>query len=132
MPAGHLTFGREGEELAVNLLTQRGYRLLERNWLCKRGEVDIIAMDGDTLVFVEVKSRGLGSRGSGAEAVGAVKQRRIVRAASEYLSRTDNWSLPCRFDVVSVTRNGQELEAQLLQNAFEAPSDTAGTGWQPW
>ncbi|GAB6036420.1 YraN family protein [Fundidesulfovibrio butyratiphilus] len=130
MSAGHLTFGRQGEDLAVALLERSGYRVVARNWRCPRGEVDIIAAHGATLVFVEVKSRDGRSLGTGAEAVGRTKRARLVRAAAHYLSETDQWSRPCRFDVVSVVRRGRELSAQVLENAFEAEEITRA--WQPW
>lgn len=130
MPAGHLNFGRQGEDLAAALLARSGYRVMERNWRCPQGEVDIIAVHGDTLVFVEVKSRDDRSLGTGAEAVGRTKRARLVRAAARYLSEADQWSRPCRFDVVSVVRREGELSAELMENAFEA-EEMAGS-WQPW
>ena len=130
MPAGHLNFGRQGEDLAAALLARSGYRVVARNWRCPAGEVDIVADHGDTLVFVEVKSRDGHSLGSGAEAVGKTKRARLVRAAARYLSQTGQWSRPCRFDVVSVVRREGQFSAELLENAFEA--EEMSGGWQPW
>lgn len=131
MPAGHLSLGRAGEDAAVSLLTGQGYRVLVRNWRCKLGEVDIICAKSDLIVFVEVKTRGENSLASGAEAVDKRKRAKIVAAASEYLSGNGLWHRPCRFDVVSISRQGDELRTEHLPDAFSADSGS-GKGWQPW
>ena len=128
MSARHLTLGRQGEDAAAALLTRLGLSVLERNWSCRAGEIDLICRDGDVLVFVEVKTRGPSSLASGEDAVDAGKRTRIARAAALYLSRTDGWGGPCRFDVVVVTPRGETLEARHVPDAFQAPAG----GWQPW
>jgi len=128
MSANHLTLGREGEEAAARLLVTLGMEVVERNFRCRLGEVDIICRHGDTLVFVEVKTRGQGSLAAGTDAVDRGKRSRLVRAASEYLSAKKLWDKPCRFDVVSVIKRGNGLFAEHLPDAFQAE----GHGWQPW
>ncbi|MCD7908099.1 MAG: YraN family protein [Clostridium sp.] len=107
--------GSEYEALAADYLTGRGYRVLERNFRCRQGEIDLIARDGRYLVFVEVKYRSSLSKGAPAEAVGPLKQKRIRQAAAFYLySRGLPFDTPCRFDVVSITGG----ETALICDAF--------------
>lgn len=132
--AGHLILGRDGEDAAARLLGSLGLRVLERNFRCRQGEVDLICRQGDTLVFVEVKTRAEGSLASGTDAVDRRKRARIVKAASEYLSSRRQWDKPCRFDVVSVVSRDGKLQAEHLPDAFQAEFDAGrgGKGWQPW
>jgi len=133
MTADHLQLGREGEDAAARLLASRGFEVLERNWRCPQGEVDLVCRQGDTLVFVEVKTRGQGSLAAGTDAVHGRKRARLVRAAAKYLSAHGLWERPCRFDVVSVVRRGQALAVEHLEDAFQADSGQGrGAGWQPW
>ncbi|QBJ98029.1 YraN family protein [Rhodococcus sp. ABRD24] len=98
----NLALGAMGEELAVCRLTEVGLQILDRNWRCRHGELDVVAADGDTVVFVEVKTRsGLGY-GSPAEAVTHAKQRRIRRLAQQWLAESERHWPQVRFDVVSV------------------------------
>ena len=133
MSADHLTLGREGEKAAARLLATLGMEIVERNFRCRLGEVDLICRQGDTLVFVEVKTRGQGSLAAGTDAVDRGKRSRLVRAASEYLSAKELWDKPCRFDVVSVVKRGDKLAAEHLPDAFQAGGNgRKGHGWQPW
>jgi len=134
MTVGHLTLGREGEEAAARLLATLGMEIVERNFRCRLGEVDLICRQGDTLVFVEVKTRGQGSLAAGTDAVDRGKRTRLMRAASEYLSAKELWDKPCRFDVVSVVKKGGGLFAEHLPDAFQAGGEFGykGRGWQPW
>ncbi|HEU5181276.1 MAG TPA: YraN family protein [Candidatus Polarisedimenticolia bacterium] len=113
--------GDRGEQTAADFLARSGMRIVERKFRCKGGEVDLIAKDGDDLVFVEVKTRSSLEFGEGSEAVTAAKRRRILRAAALYLSARDSWSHPCRFDVVSVrfSPTGATL-LEHLKDAFAA------------
>ena len=131
MPAGHLRLGRDGEEAAARLLGVRGLVILERNFRCRAGEVDLICRQGGTLVFVEVKTRAANSLASGADAVTARKRSRIAKAAAEYLSANALWDKPCRFDVVSVVEREGTLAAEHIPDAFTVEL-SAGKGWQPW
>lgn len=94
--------GRKGELAAARFLYKRGYEILERNWVCYAGEVDIIAKDNDALVFVEVKTRRDCQKGFPAEAVSASKRDRYERMALAYLSENRMVDIQVRFDVVSI------------------------------
>lgn len=94
---------RRGEDAAAAFLERIGMTVLERNWRTSAGEVDIVAREGDTLVFVEVKTRRSERAGSAEEAVSAAKQRRLTRLASEYLRTSDGpRASEIRFDVVAI------------------------------
>jgi putative endonuclease len=133
MPAGpldHLDLGRQGEDAAERLLQDKGLRVLERNLRLGRLELDLVCEDGDTLVFVEVKTRAEGSLATPAEGLTAQKRSRLLRAAQAYLSRHDLWHRPCRLDLVAVLfRAGRLHHIEHTPDAFQA--DTAH-GWQPW
>jgi putative endonuclease len=94
--------GKFGEWLACEHLVDSGMRLVDRNWRCRLGEVDIIAWDGDTIVFCEVKTRRGAGYGTPAAAVVRAKQHRLRRLAVEWLKITGNHARDVRFDVVSV------------------------------
>lgn len=107
--------GDYNEVLAEEYLKAAGYRILERNFRCKLGEVDIIALHQDTLVFVEVKYRAVDDHGQPSDAVNHQKQVRISNVASYYVHTHKKYSNSnCRFDVVSIV--GKEIT--LYQNAF--------------
>ena len=94
--------GKTGENLAVSELTTRGYAILDRRYRTRFGEIDIVARDGDTIVFVEVKARATAEFGPAAEAVTPLKQRRLASMAVDYLARHRLTESPCRFDVVAI------------------------------
>lgn len=94
--------GRRGEDAAALYLVRRGYDILERNWTCFAGEADIVARDGEALVFVEVKTRSNVEKGFPAEAVDAPKRERYEKIALAYLSEEAYSDIPVRFDVVSI------------------------------
>src|ERR1700694_2842008 len=102
MTRARIALGKTGEDLACRELERRGYVIIARRSRCPSGELDIVARDGRTLVFVEVKARDSHAFGDAAEAVTWWKQRRIVRLASEYVMRHHLSDSPCRFDVVSI------------------------------
>lgn len=111
--------GRQGEDLAAAWLAEAGYRIIERNYRCLFGEIDIVAQDGDTLVFVEVKSRRSGAFGAPELAVGIEKQRKISRISLHYLAEK-GWShRPARYDVVAVRLQPEGPRIELIRNAFE-------------
>ena len=113
--------GIVGEELAVAALAARGYAILERRYTTERGEIDIIAEDGDTLVFVEVRARATGEFGRAAESVTTAKQRQVTRMAIEYLSQHQIRDRPCRFDVVAVDQALSDVpEITVYVGAFDA------------
>jgi putative endonuclease len=113
--------GAQFEHLASRFLEGKGYRILERNVRLVRKEVDIVAADGDTIVFIEVKGRRSTVFGTGSEAVGPRKQMGLVKFAAAYLERRGLWSRPCRFDVVAVgAGRGGEPVFEHIENAFGA------------
>ncbi|MEE9276717.1 MAG: YraN family protein [bacterium] len=113
--------GKGGEEAACRFLRRKGYRILERNYRGPRYEVDIVALEGEILAFVEVKTRREGRAEEGAESVDSRKQARIVRAASHYLlTHPDERERTCRFDValVEAPEGGRPKVKRLLRDAF--------------
>lgn len=104
------------EKMAGEYLKRKGYEIVEYNFRCRFGEIDIIARDGEYLVFCEVKYRSQKRTGHPLEAVDTRKQRNISKCAMYYLMRKQIWNVPCRFDVVSI--EGEVLT--LIKNAFEA------------
>lgn len=111
------TLGGRGEDMAVRFLKKKGYRILERNFRCPAGEIDIIARDGGTLVFVEVKTRTDSLFGHPIEAVHSRKRRKMREAALHYLSGRKEEE-PARFDVVSITMKTGGKEIEHIQDAF--------------
>jgi putative endonuclease len=99
--------GRHGEDLAAAWYETNGYRILDRNWRIRAGEIDIVAADRDTVVFCEVKTRRSLSHGSGAEAVNRRKQRKIRELARAWLQASDTRFADVRFDVADVDGAGR-------------------------
>ncbi len=111
--------GAVGEKIAADYLEKQGYRIVERNYRTPMGEVDIIACDGDTLVFVEVKSRSGKAFGLPQSAVDFRKQFKITQVALSYLRNKRISNRACRFDVVAVLKEAKGYEVELIQNAFD-------------
>ncbi len=112
-------FGQDSEALAEELLRQKGYEILVRNWRTKEGEIDIIARDGETLVFVEVKARRTRSFGHPKYAVSRKKQQKLSLTALAYLKMTSQVQSKARFDVVTFVSAGGGQEIEIVRNAFE-------------
>jgi putative endonuclease len=110
--------GGAAERAAVEYLRRRGFRPVVTNHRNPGGEIDLVALDGDTLCFVEIKARSRIEYGGGAAAVDARKRRRLCRAAEVYLAFHPHAG-PCRFDVVSLDREGGEWRVTHYPNAFE-------------
>ena len=110
--------GIEGEDLAVDHLEQLGYTIHKRNYRFHRGEIDIIAQDGDTLVFVEVKTRGSGAFGEPEEAVTIHKSSQIRKIARGYLFERKINDRECRFDVIAVDVVDGRPVIRHIENAF--------------
>lgn len=109
------------EEVAESFLRQRGLKLLERNYRCRLGELDLVMQHEDQLVFIEVRYRNNASCGDGAESVGHYKQLRVAKAAAHYLARNPRRAaMACRFDVVSIGGQGQATRVNWIRNAFES------------
>jgi len=112
--------GRMGEDLACAELGRRGYAVLARRHRTRHGEIDIIARDGTTTVFVEVKARRHDAFGGAGAAITVPKQRRIVRMAMDYLAHRGLLDAPCRFDVVAIDFEGGRPRIEVYTNAFTA------------
>ncbi len=112
------TLGKLGEELACGELQRRGYAILERRYRSRFGEIDIVARDGETIVFVEVKARAGQEFGGAAAAVTAWKQRRVTQMAVDFLSRRRLSESPCRFDVVAIDFEDGKPRMAVYANAF--------------
>lgn len=108
--------GTAAEQHAANFLQQQGLRLLQRNFRCRLGEIDLIMQDAVTLVFVEVRLRSGEQFGGAASSIDARKQAKLIRAAEIYLSTLTTLP-PCRFDAVLLNRAG---EIDWVKNAFSA------------
>jgi len=113
------TFGKASESIAVRHLKKNGYKILEQNYRNKLGEIDIIAKDKGTLVFVEVKARKSGLFGNPKWAVTPKKQRKISMVALYYLKTTKQHNVKARFDVVSIVSVAENPCIEIVKNAFE-------------
>ena len=112
------SLGQSSEDLAAAFLKKHGYRIIVRNKRFKIGEIDIVAMDGDTLVFIEVRSRSDPAQVHPAETITPRKKQQIIRAAMAYCQDEGITDTMIRFDVIAVL--GPENEIELIRNAFEA------------
>jgi putative endonuclease len=110
--------GKVGEDAAVRWLEGQGYRIAQRNVVNHAGELDVVAWDGETLCFLEIKARSSGAYGPAIAAVDARKQRRISRAAALYIAVKGLHNAPCRFDVLGLDWEGQGWRYTLVRNAF--------------
>lgn len=119
MTLGNLAFGKAAEDLAVEYLKTQGYKILERNFKNKFGEIDIIAQQVDVICFVEVKARHSGDFGVPQEAVSICKQRQICRVAVSYLKRYKLLEHSARFDVLAFLYVNNQPKVSLITNAFE-------------
>ena len=118
--ASSVEVGRRGEQVAVRYLKSKGYRILERNYRWNRAEIDVIALDGEVLVFIEVKTRGGEEFGTPARAVDRRKQKQIARVAAHYLQERRLAGTDCRFDVLALLEKVEsgKLEIEHIKNAF--------------
>lgn len=122
MTRGRQEMGKSGENLAVAELERAGYAIVARRYRTRSGEIDIIARDGETLVFVEVRRKSNDDCGSAAESIDRHKQRQVVRVAIDYLARNDLYDkCPVRFDVVAIDDGpGGAAQLTLFRDAFGA------------
>ncbi|MCX5887195.1 MAG: YraN family protein [Proteobacteria bacterium] len=111
--------GQKGENLAVEYLQKLGYKVLERNYRCKLGEVDIIALDNDTLVFIEVRTRSSLDFGLPQESINRRKRHQISKVALEYMIRRKLKNIPARFDVVAISLEPGKEKVDHIKDAFE-------------
>jgi len=119
--AGHTTTGVQGEEIAARYLLSKKYAIVQRNYRCRYGEIDIIARKKNVLVFVEVKTRRNYAFGSPLEAVSLKKQRSISSVAQQYIQHEQLSGSAARFDVIAVLLNSSCPEIEHIENAFELP-----------
>ena len=120
-PTARQQLGTAGERAALTELEQAGLRLLARNVRCRHGEIDLVMLDGATLVFIEVRTRAGPGRGGALGSVGAAKQARLLRAASEFLAaHPEHAQRACRIDVVGYDGHGDNARSLWIRGAFEA------------
>jgi putative endonuclease len=117
--SGKLLLGKQGERVAELYLQKNGYKLVERNYRCSGGELDLIVLDRRVVVFVEVKTRTGDGFGTPLEAVEFRKQQRMIRAAQFFLAEKNLQQRDARFDVVGVSWPGREPVVEHIENAFE-------------
>jgi len=117
---GKLELGRSSEDAAVDLLERQGYRVIARNFRKPFGEVDVVALDRDTVCFIEVKARRSEKFGLPQEAVSSLKQKRIMRVALAFLKERRMLERKVRFDVVALAcpAEGRAYRAQIIKAAF--------------
>jgi putative endonuclease len=118
----HLLLGKIGERHAARFLSKAGFAIVARNYRTPLGEIDIVARDGETLAFIEVKTRSSRAFGLPQEAVDCRKQRQLIRAAQVFLKAHGEPAVPCRFDVVAVTTGlgARAADVTLIRGAFDA------------
>src|SRR3954447_13821622 len=120
MTDARIAMGKTGEDLACSELEKRGCEIITRRHRTRSGEIDIIAKDGPTWVFVEVKARDSHEFGDAAEAVTPFKRRRIARLRMDYVARQHLTQSPCPFDVVAIHFDAGGTQIEVFQNAFDA------------
>ncbi|KJS81293.1 MAG: hypothetical protein JM58_17345 [Peptococcaceae bacterium BICA1-8] len=111
--------GFKGEAMALKKIASLGYKILAQNFRCKLGEIDLIAKDKDTLVFIEVRSKSNEKYGLPQETVNTKKQRKLRQVAEFYLMKNNLYHMYCRFDVIGIVwQQGDELEIEIIKDAF--------------
>ena len=119
MTRERIELGDFGENLAFKKIKRLGYKKILRNYRCPLGEVDLIAKDGDTLVFIEIKTRKGRSIGYAKEAVNAKKKRQLSKVALAYMKSNNCRDIKARFDVVAICLGRGEPEIEVIKNAFD-------------
>lgn len=119
MTRERLDLGVRGEELALEKIKHLGYKCIARNYRCPLGEVDLVARDGDCLVFIEIKTRRERPIGYAKEAITGRKKRQLSKVALAYMKSHNCCDTRSRFDVVAISLKGDEEEIEVIQNAFE-------------
>ena len=119
MTFARISVGKKGESLAAEFLRKNGYRIVENNFRNRYGEIDIIAIEGKTLVFIEVKTKTNSKFGPPKMAVNLRKQRQLSKAALAYLTQKKLNNNPARFDVIGISMIEDKTEIELIKNAFE-------------
>lgn len=119
MTRERLDLGKLGEELALKKVERLGYKCIARNYRCALGEIDLIAKDGDCLVFIEIKTRRGRSIGSIKEVIDKRKKRQLSKVALAYLKSNNYGDVKSRFDVVAISLNRDREQIEVIQNAFD-------------
>ncbi|MCH2338648.1 YraN family protein [Pseudomonas sp. NPDC047963] len=115
------TSGKLAEDFTLRYLETRGLRPICRNWSCRSGELDLVMLDGDTVVFVEVRYRRHAAWGGALESVDLRKQQKLIKAAQLFLLKESRWAKhPCRFDVVAISSNEDGAQPSWIRNAFDS------------
>lgn len=123
--------GRTGENIAASVMRAKGYAVLDQNWRYGHLEIDLVCEKENLLVFVEVKARSGALYGGASHAVTETKKRNLAHAAQAWLQQHDLWDSPCRFDVICITRAGEDFSLEHYANAFEpgAALDSGDPAW---
>jgi len=119
MEGGRREIGKRGEDAAAQYIEKRGYKIVERNFTCPLGEMDIIALDRKTLCFIEVKTLSGKTYGPPEIAVNIYKQHKLSKVALAYLNRKHLPDIKARFDVIAVTLSPEGERIELIKDAFE-------------
>jgi putative endonuclease len=114
-----LNLGRLGEQLALEKIKRLGYKCIEKNYRCSLGEIDLIAKDGDCLVFIEIKTRKGRTLGYAKEAITPRKIRQISKVALAYMKSNNCCDVRSRFDVIAISITGNREEMEVIKDAFE-------------
>ncbi len=118
---------RQGEEQATQYLQAQGYAILARNWRKREGELDIVALEGDALAFIEVKTRRTLAYGAGEESIDPRKQAQLARLAQRFLDENPHIAFrECRFDVVIIDMTASPTQIRHYRNAFHPPTLDGG------
>lgn len=121
MPSPRSRVGRSAEIAAAAELGRRGYSIVASNYRCRRGEIDLVANEGDSLVFVEVRCKRTDEYGTPAESITAAKMRKLIATAEHYLVEHGSTDVACRFDVVEVVASdGKLVVKDIIRDAFTA------------
>ena len=115
--AEHYELGKKGEQLAVNYLIGKGYKIVERNWRFQKAEIDIIARKADTLISVEVKTRSTKNFGNPQDFVNPKKIKLMVLAMNEYILNKD-LDIELRFDIIAITKDKSSFDIEHFKDAF--------------
>jgi putative endonuclease len=117
--SAHNDLGRAAEQAAREHLERNGLRLIQQNWSCRCGELDLVMLDGDTVVFAEVRARRHSAWGGALGSIDARKRNKLINAAQMFLQQHPNWARhPCRFDVVAIS-TGNTTHLDWIKNAFD-------------
>ncbi len=119
MTRERLELGERGEALAFEKIKRLGYTHIIKNYRCRLGEVDLVAKDGDVLVFIEIKTRRGRPLGFAKEAVNLRKRKQLSKVALNYMKTNDCCDVSARFDVVAVSLGGESSQIEVIKNAFD-------------